>query len=278
MTPSPRIERLVEIMRQLRDPEDGCPWDIEQTPRSIIPYTVEETYEVVEAIEKGDPLELRDELGDLLLQVVYHSQFAAERGDFTFDDVVLAITRKMIRRHPHVFGNAEARSAASAKGMWDAIKAEEKRERAAERKAKGLRDPATNDGLLSSVSSAFPPTMEAQKLQEKMAKVGFDWPDAHDVLGKVDEELNEVREAVESDDHDAVEDEIGDLLFTIINLARLANVDADAALRRTNRKVRKRFRFIETTLEAEGSSAEMASLDEMEHAWMLAKHDQRSGS
>ena len=278
MNASSDIEQLLEIMRRLRDPESGCPWDIEQTPRSIIPYTIEETYEVVDAIENGDPLELRDELGDLLLQVAYHAQFAAEREEFTFDDVVLAITAKMIRRHPHVFGNAEARSAGSAKGMWDAIKSEEKRERTAERKAKGLPNPTTDNGLLGSVPTAIPAQVEALKLQDKMAKVGFDWPDARDVLAKVSEELDEVREAIKTNDQNAVEDEIGDLLFTVINLARLAQIDVELALRRTNRKVRKRFHTVEQDLEANGSSVEEASLDEMERAWVHAKGVQANGS
>ena len=162
MSPSRDITRLVEIMRRLRDPNGGCPWDLEQTPRSIVPYTVEETYEVVDAIERGDPVDLKEELGDLLLQVVYHAQFAAERGDFTFEDVVECITAKMIRRHPHVFGNERARDAGMAKGAWERIKAEEKAERAAAREAAGLPSPATL--RLDKVPRTMPPSVEALKL------------------------------------------------------------------------------------------------------------------
>jgi len=262
MTPSRDIGRLIEIMAALRDREHGCPWDIEQTFDTIVPYTIEEAYEVAEAIADDDMAALCDELGDLLLQVVYHAQLASEAGAFAFPDVVEAITRKLIRRHPHVFGNADARAAGAAKGQWERIKAEEKRER-------GLEAP---QGVLDAVPVAIPATMRAVKLQDKAAKVGFEWPDSASVLAKIREEIDEVeREIAASASRERLEAEIGDVLFAVTNLARRFDVDPDQALRRTNAKFVKRFGNIETRLAADGRKPQDASLEEMEALWAAAK-------
>jgi ATP diphosphatase len=261
MTPSRDIGRLIEIMAALRDRTSGCPWDIEQTFASIAPYTIEEAYEVTEAIAQADMAELRDELGDLLLQVVYHAQMASEAGAFAFPDVVEAITRKLIRRHPHVFGDAEARAAGAAKGQWERIKAEEKRERGV----------APEAGTLDGVPVALPALMRALKLQARASSVGFDWNDTRAVLAKIREELSEVEAELEGASVDRLEDEVGDLLFAAVNLARHVGVDADQALRRTNAKFVRRFAAIEAALAAEGRKPTQASLDEMEALWRRAK-------
>ncbi|MCC4299235.1 nucleoside triphosphate pyrophosphohydrolase [Aurantimonas coralicida] len=282
MTPSKDVARLVEIMVALRDPVTGCPWDVEQDFATIAPYTIEEAYEVADAIERNDAVDLREELGDLLLQVVYHAQLATEAGLFDFGDVVDGITRKMIRRHPHVFGDAEARSAGSAKGQWDRIKAEEKAERAALRETVATvaltaetRVPEAADqagsGFLDGVPSGFPALTLALKIQQKAAKVGFDWDRPEPIVGKIIEEIDEVAEAAESGDRDALEGEIGDLLFSAVNLARYHEIDPEAALRRCVRKFRGRFRHIEQELAATGRALETASLDEMEALWIAAK-------
>ncbi|MEF2551351.1 nucleoside triphosphate pyrophosphohydrolase [Aurantimonas sp. A2-1-M11] len=282
MTPSNDVARLVEIMAALRDPVSGCPWDVEQDFATIAPYTIEEAYEVADAIERNDAVDLREELGDLLLQVVYHAQLAAEAGHFGFDDVVEGITRKMIRRHPHVFGDAVARSAGSAKGQWDRIKAEEKAERAALRAktasvalmrsdAGGGGADAAQTGHLDGVPSGFPALTLALKVQQKAAKVGFDWDRPEPIVGKINEEIDEVAEAADSGDRDALEGEIGDLLFSAVNLARYHEIDPEAALRRCVRKFRGRFRYIEQELAATGRSLDTAGLDEMEALWVAAK-------
>ncbi|MEM1039470.1 MAG: nucleoside triphosphate pyrophosphohydrolase [Pseudomonadota bacterium] len=258
-------------MAALRAPVTGCPWDIEQTFRSIVPYTVEEAYEVADAIERGDMEDLREELGDLLLQVVYHAQMAAEDAAFDFGDVVEAITAKMIRRHPHVFGDEEARSAGSAKGMWDKIKAEEKAERTARRVAKGLPPKQAHPSILHDVPPSMEPMMEALKLQQKMVKVGFDWDDKRAVIAKIREELDEVEAELDKNDVQAMEDETGDLLFTIINFARHVGVDPGNALRGCNAKVRHRFGHIEKRLAETGKTPLDATLDEMELLWVEAK-------
>lgn len=260
-------------MRALRDPEDGCPWDIVQTHETIVPYTIEETYEVVDAIERKDMLDLRDELGDMLLQVVYHAQLASERSDFSFSDVVYSITSKMIRRHPHVFGSEVEKSAAGAKGQWDRIKAEEKVARQNERTALGL--PVEENDHLSTVPRTQPALPEAVGLQKQAAKVGFDWNDVELVARKVEEELTEVREAFDAGENEQVEGEIGDLLFAVVNLARHANVDPERALRRTNTKFRQRFRHVENTLTSSGTTLDEAELDAMEAAWQSAKEGER---
>jgi ATP diphosphatase len=259
MTPSRDIARLLEIMAALRSPNGGCPWDIEQTFATIAPYTIEEAYEVAEAIANNDMRSLADELGDLLLQVVYHAEMASEIGAFGFGDVVEAITRKLIRRHPHVFGDADARAAGAAKGQWERIKAEEKRER-------GVR----HDGLLDGVPVAIPSPMRALKLQQKAATIGFDWNDPKAVIAKLKEEIAEI-EAEIGGAPERIEDEIGDLMFAVVNLARHLDVDPDQALRRTNAKFTRRFGAIEKALAAEGRTPAEASLDEMEALWQQAK-------
>jgi len=267
MTPSRDIARLIEIMAALRDKEHGCPWDIEQTFDTIAPYTIEEAYEVAEAIAERDMDGLRDELGDLLLQVVYHAEMAAEAGAFAFPDVVEAITTKMIRRHPHVFGDETAKAAGQAKGVWERIKAEEKRDRAASRGGQ----PGGATGVLDGVPTGLPALIRAVKLQEKASTVGFDWNDPKAVLAKLREEISEIELEIDGDDADRLAEEVGDLLFAVANLARHLKVDADHALRRTNAKFVKRFKAIETALAAKGSSPADASLNEMEALWQAAK-------
>ncbi|NDV88661.1 nucleoside triphosphate pyrophosphohydrolase [Aurantimonas aggregata] len=275
MTPSREITRLIEIMAALRDPAGGCPWDLEQDFSTIAPYTVEEAYEVADAIERDDMVDLREELGDLLIQVVYHAQLAAEAGSFDFGDVVDGVTRKMIRRHPHVFGDAEARSAGSAQVHWERIKAEERAEKAALREANGMAasDTGTDAAArhLDVVSTAFPALTLALKVQKQAADVGFDWDSAEPIIAKIDEELAELAEAVEARDVDASEAELGDLLFSVVNLARFHRIDPEVALRRCVLKFRDRFGFIETELAATGRSLQAASLEEMEALWIAAK-------
>lgn len=265
MTPSRDITRLIEIMAALRDKQTGCPWDIEQNFTTIASYTIEEAYEVAEAIAQNDLGELRDELGDLLLQVVYHAQLAEESGAFAFPDVVEAITTKMIRRHPHVFGDETAKAAGHAKEVWERVKAEEKRER-------GKTQPAAKS-VLDGVPIALPALIRAVKLQQKASTVGFDWNDPKAVLAKLREELAEIEVEIDGASHERLEDEIGDLLFAAANLARHLNVDADQALRRTNTKFVRRFAVIEMTLAAVGRSPADATLDEMEALWQKAKAD-----
>lgn len=268
MTPSRDIRRLIEIMAALRDPETGCPWDIEQNFATIAPYTIEEAHEVAEAIARNDMIDLRDELGDLLLQVVYHARMAEEAGAFAFPDVVETITAKLIRRHPHVFGDEDARAAGAAKANWERIKAEEKAARRAERG--GADEPL---GLLSGVARGQPPLMRALKLQEKASTVGFDWNDPRAVLAKLREEVAEIEEVLAEPAplQDRLEDEVGDLLFVVANLARHLKVDPEHALRRTNAKVETRFGAIEAALAAEGRGPADATLDEMEALWQAAK-------
>ena len=263
MTPSRDISRLLEIMAALRKPVGGCPWDVEQTFATIVPYTIEEAYEVAEAIAEDDMGALCEELGDLLLQPVYHAQMASEIGAFEFGDVVEAVTRKLIRRHPHVFGDADARAAGAAKGQWERIKADEKRER-------GVK----HDGLLDGVPVAIPATMRALKLQQKAATVGFDWNDPKAVIAKLKEEIAEIEAEIDGGDAERLEDEVGDLLFAVVNLARHLKVDPDQALRRTNAKFTRRFGAIEAALAAEGRKPAEASLDEMEALWQAAKKDE----
>ena len=271
MHPSRDISRLIEIMAALRAPVTGCPWDIEQNFRTIAPYTIEEAYEVADAIARANLDDLREELGDLLLQVVYHARMAEEVGAFTFGDVVEGITRKMIRRHPHVFGDIQARSAGMAKGMWEKIKAEEKADKRAARLARNA-DPEDNGkGFLDSVPLAFPALTRALKLQEKAARVGFDWTDAAPILDKIEEEITELREAIAAKDKAASEDEFGDVLFALVNFGRHLKLDPEAALSGTNDKFRTRFHAVEASLHAEGRTLEAASLEEMEEKWQQAK-------
>ncbi len=271
MTPSKDIARLIEIMAALRDPATGCPWDVEQEFSTIAPYTIEEAYEVADAIERGDMDDLRDELGDLLLQVVFHARMAQEKGEFTFPDVVEAITKKMIRRHPHVFGDTAARSAGMAKGMWHRIKAEEKAERRAARLARGLDAEDHGNGWLDGIPLVHPALTRALKLQEKAANVGFDWKEATPILDKIEEEIGELREAIAAGREKEIADEFGDVLFALVNFGRHLGIDAEDALRSTNTKFTRRFHHVETALQAEGRSLEGASLDEMEAKWQEAK-------
>ncbi|MEX0407057.1 nucleoside triphosphate pyrophosphohydrolase [Aquibium sp. LZ166] len=271
MLPSRDISRLLEIMTALRTPRTGCPWDLEQDFGTIAPYTLEEAYEVADAIERGDLDDLREELGDLLLQVVFHARMAEEAGAFSFGDVVEGITTKMIRRHPHVFGDADARAAGSAKGMWDRIKAEEKAEKRRRRLARGIPAEDHGDGFLDSVPVGMPALLRAKKLQERAAKVGFDWKEARPILDKIEEEIAELRQAIAQGDEASTQDEFGDVLFALVNFGRHAGIDGETALRGTNEKFRRRFHFIERELNASGSRLEDASLDEMEELWQRAK-------
>ncbi len=267
------LKRLVAIMKRLRDPVAGCEWDRQQSFASIAPYTIEEAYEVADAIERRDLPDLRDELGDLLLQVAFHAQMAAEEGAFDFGGVVEAITSKLIRRHPHVFGDTPSRDPAAIKRAWDEIKAGEQ---VARREVRG----ETSDqspGLLDDVPAAIPALSRAEKLTRRAAKVGFDWPETKQVVAKIREELAEVEEAIDAGRKADIEDEIGDLLFSVANLARHCDVDAEAALRGTNSKFLRRFRFIENALSESGLDIENCSLDDMEALWVDAKRAESPG-
>ena len=263
--PSDAMDRLLAIMDRLRDPNGGCPWDIEQDFSSIAPYTIEEAYEVADAIERQNMPELKDELGDLLFQVVFHSQMAQEAGHFRFEDVADAISEKMLRRHPHVFSNADARDAQSQIQAWEAQKA-------AERAEKADRDPS----VLANLPVALPALLRAEKLSKRAARVGFDWPDVEQVLAKIDEELAEVREAVAEEDAAHIEEEIGDLLFAISNLARKLQLDPETALRKANAKFERRFRGVEARLIEQGTSVQEADLEAMELMWLSVKADERA--
>ncbi|HKP72523.1 MAG TPA: nucleoside triphosphate pyrophosphohydrolase [Pyrinomonadaceae bacterium] len=270
---------LVALMARLRSPE-GCPWDREQTYATLAPMLLEEAYEAFEAVEEareGRPEELRGELGDLLFQIVFYAQVAAERGEFTIDDVVEAIHAKMVRRHPHVFGDASAEDSAEVLRNWEAIKAEEKR-------AAGKDASAKESSLLDGVSAKAPALMEAHQLTTKAARVGFDWQSVEQIFDKLHEEVGELKAAIkessESEGGDAeaneaeqarVREELGDLLFVVTNIARHLKVEPEAALKLTNRKFRRRFRHIERGLEAQGRALDAATLDEMEALWVEAK-------
>jgi ATP diphosphatase len=268
MTPSRDIQRLIEIMAALRTPVTGCPWDLEQTFETIAPYTVEEAYEVADAIARNDLDDLKDELGDLLLQVVYHARMAEERGAFRFGDVVEAITAKMIRRHPHVFGpDAGQTSQEVVNRNWSRIKAEEKAERAA-RRGEAADEPPS---LLASVKSGLPALTRALELQKKASTVGFDWNDPRAVLDKIREETDEIEDALDAGADANVVDEVGDLLFVAVNLARHMKADPEAALRKTNAKVMTRFAYIERALRKRGKTLAQSSLEEMDALWNEAK-------
>jgi ATP diphosphatase len=268
MTPSRDISALLDIMAQLRTPGSGCPWDLEQNFSTIAPYTIEEAYEVADAIARGDLDDLRDELGDLLLQVVFHARMAEEQHAFSFGDVVEAISRKLIRRHPHVFADSSGRLTPSdVKGAWDRIKAEEKAERAAHRPA----EDASHKSLLSSVKAGQPALSRAMQLQRKASSVGFDWNDPRAVLHKIREEADEIEAALDRNDADELAGETGDLLFALVNLARHVGADPEMALRGTNAKFERRFAYIERALAAQGRSFEGASLEAMDALWNEAK-------
>lgn len=259
------VDRLLAIMARLRDPETGCPWDVEQDFASIAPYTIEEAYEVADAITRGDMNDLRAELGDLLFQVVFHSQMASEAGLFTFDDVAGAIADKMERRHPHVFGEAHARDAETQTLAWEAQKAAERAAHNPDRSA------------LADIPLALPALLRALKLTKRAARVGFDWPDAARVLDKFEEEAGELREAITAKDTANIKEEVGDLLFVCANLARKLDVDPEEALRDANAKFDRRFRAVEARMNAAGNPMPDASLDEMEAEWGRVKQAERTG-
>lgn len=269
------LEDLLHLMARLRDPQYGCPWDIRQTYASLVPYTLEEAYEVADAIESGDLAPLQGELGDLLFQVVYYSQLAREEGRFEFDGVVDSITRKLIRRHPHVFPTGDLYappdqprlSEEQVKQRWDQIKAEERAERA---------DAPQQLSLLEDVPLALPALSRAAKLQKRAAQVGFDWPAALPVVDKVREELDEVLEAMADNDQPAIEEEIGDLLFVVVNLARHLKVDPESALRGANAKFDRRFRFIEQALRDTHRPIEDCTLEDLDALWGEAKRQEKN--
>jgi nucleoside triphosphate diphosphatase len=266
MTPSRDIGQLLEIMAALRTPKTGCPWDLEQNFSTIAPYTLEEAYEVADAIARGDLTDLKEELGDLLLQVVFHARMAEEQRAFDFGDVVQAITEKLIRRHPHVFGDEQTHTPQAVEGLWERIKAEEKAARNGGRK----------EGALAGVPAGLPALTRALKLQQKASKVGFDWNDPHAVLRKIREEADEIEAALgdsaagSADMNDAAA-EVGDLLFAAVNLARHLHADPEAVLRQTNQKFERRFGSIERALAAKGKTPPDASLAEMDALWDEAK-------
>jgi len=255
------IDRLLSIMKRLRDPQRGCPWDLQQDFRSIAPYTIEEAYEVADAIERDDLGDLRDELGDLLFQVVFHSQLAREQGAFGFDDVVAGICDKMERRHPHVFGTAVVTDAAQQTVAWEEIK---RRERAGD-----SADDAT-PGTLANVPLGLPALTRAGKLGKRAAQVGFEWPDIVGALDKVREEIDELRAEIGGDTA-AIEHEIGDVLFSVVNVCRYLEVDPERALRGANRRFERRFGYVETKLQERGKSPQQASLAEMDELWEEGK-------
>ena len=261
-----QIDRLTKIMRDLRDPQTGCPWDIEQDFASIAPYTIEEAYEVSEAIYIGDRDKLADELGDLLLQVVFHAQMAHEEGSFDLSDVARLISDKMIRRHPHVFGESARGTAQTTKQAWEDIKAEE-------RKQTRHKDETAVSSILDDVAITLPAIVRASKLQKRAARVGFDWPDLKSVIAKMHEETAELLEAFEEEpnNQERLQDEVGDILFVAANLALKTGIDPESALLACNRKFEKRFKFIEQQLSSSHRSVEDASLDEMEALWQDAK-------
>lgn len=294
LKPSRDITRLIEIMAALRTPKTGCPWDLEQTFETIAPYTIEEAYEVADAIARKDLVDLKDELGDLLLQVVYHSRIAEEQGSFAFGDVVESSTKKMIRRHPHVFGDGAARDPASVKSTWEEIKAEERAEKAAERLRVAVAGSQVGNksATLADVPVGLPALTRAIKLQDKAARVGFDWPNLRPVFEKLREEVAELEEVAlpadprretlvasgdsasrsrPPDGEDAIKEEFGDMLFVMANIARHLKLDPEAALRGANDKFVRRFAHIEKVLAERGKSPSQSSLDEMDALWDEAK-------
>jgi ATP diphosphatase len=281
------LQRLLEIMASLRTPGTGCPWDLEQTFETIAPYTIEEAYEVADAISRRDLADLKDELGDLLLQVVYHARIAEEAGAFQFADVAEAVNAKMIRRHPHVFGSPEERAAGAQPDFWTRIKAEERVAKAAERERLSSRSAtvpsAHGSHLLSDVPVGLPSLTRAIKLQDKAARVGFDWPDLAPVFAKMKEEIAELEEVVFSsaasdspassgrlpagESDEAIQEELGDMLFVMANIARHLKLDPETALRKANDKFTRRFAYIEQRLAAMGKTPDQSSLEEMDALW-----------
>jgi nucleoside triphosphate diphosphatase len=274
VTPSRDIAALIEIMTALRTPGTGCPWDLEQTFATIAPYTIEEAYEVADAVARGDLEDLRDELGDLLLQVVFHARMAEEQGAFDFGDVVKAITEKLLRRHPHVFGVSGKLSPEEVRGLWERIKTAERAERASRR---ARRDAShLGQGALAGVPPGVPALTRALKLQGKAAQVGFDWGEPAPVLEKIREETNEIAAAAASGDREQIAGEIGDLLFAVVNLARHFDMDPEAALRATNLKFERRFATIEDALAARGKTPQQSSLAEMDALWEDCKRAEKA--
>ena len=267
--PKEPLQRLLAVMAWLRDRQHGCPWDIEQTFQTIVPYTIEEAYEVADAIEREDMPALKEELGDLLLQVVYHAQMASEAKAFGFDDVAAAIADKMVDRHPHVFGDLDIRTADAQTISWEARKAAERA--AKQQGAQNGQQPTA--GALDGVARALPALMRAEKIQKRAARVGFDWASTGPVIDKIEEELGELRTEIEAGtvDHARLTDELGDVLFAVANLARHCKVDPEVALRATNDKFEKRFRYVEKRLAEQGRKPADASLNEMEAFWQEAK-------
>ncbi len=265
--PTSEFERLKAIMAKLRDPDGGCPWDLEQSFETIAPYTIEEAYEVADAIERGDHQDLKEELGDLLLQVVFHSQIASEAGLFTVEDVAQAINNKMVRRHPHVFEAPDGRDSDGQTEAWEAIKARERAE-------KGDRADADHSAL-NGVAKALPALMRAEKLQKRAARTGFDWTEPTDILSKLDEEVGEVRQAIAGGEIDEIEDEIGDLLFVAANLARRFKLDPEIALRRANAKFERRFRAMEKLAATRGQTFTDLDLDQQDRLWKDVKAEER---
>ncbi len=260
------MQGLIDLMAQLRNPDGGCPWDIAQDFKSIAPYTIEEAYEVADAIEKGDMKELENELGDLLLQVVFHARMAEEAGLFDFADVAKGVTEKMISRHPHVYGNEIATKPEDvADGIWEQRKDKE-------RAAKG------HTSVLDDVAVSLPPVMRAQKLQKRAARVGCEWPQAIQVLDKMEEEIAELREAIAEKTQQDIHEEVGDMLFCVVNLGRMLDVDCETSLRDTNYKFERRFKGLESALKAKGTDLKDATLDQMEEAWVAEKQKEKSAA
>jgi MazG family protein len=260
------IDRLLAIMARLRDPQGGCPWDLAQDFQSIAPYTIEEAYEVADAIARNDIGNLEDELGDLLLQVVFHARIGEERGQFNFDSVGEAIVAKMLRRHPHVFGELKLDEPASVKSNWETIKA-------AERAARSVGEAPAS--VLDGVATALPALARAEKLQRRASRVGFDWGAPEPILDKIAEEIGELGAELPNADKARLMDELGDVLFAVVNLARHLDIDAEAALRGTNAKFERRFKFIEKELRHQGKTPELSTLDEMDALWREAKANER---
>ncbi len=294
-----RFERAVQIMARLRGP-DGCPWDREQTFDSVKPYTLEETYEVLEAIDARDWEELGGELGDLLLQVLFYAQMASEEGHFTIDDVVERLSNKLVGRHPHVFGDVDARTSAEVLRNWEALKAEEKRKRIEAGGGKSAREKEKEDSVLAGVSSAIPALLEAFKLSSRAAHVGFEWPELDGLFEKLGEEIQELREEVAKLPQPVrppgrgvasarggppipeplrarLEDEVGDLLFVLVNIARYLTLDPESALKKTNRKFKRRFQWMEEQLRQKGGNIQNSSLDDMETLWQASKRQEGIG-
>jgi ATP diphosphatase len=270
-TPTEAMQRLLTIMAQLRDRNGGCPWDVEQSFATIAPHTIEEAYEVADAIERRDMAALKDELGDLLFQVVFHAQMAREAGSFDFTDVAAGIAEKMIRRHPHVFGDVSIATADAQTKAWEAHKEDERRA-----KAQADSRPLS---VLDGVAVGLPALMRAQKLQRRAARVGFDWNKVLDVFLKIDEELNEIKEELrQTKSPERLQDEVGDLLFAVVNLARHLNVDPEAALRHANGKFERRFRLVEDRLARTGRTPADANLKELESLWQQVKAMAPSGT